>query len=66
MPIVQWVILIFLISVVGVGMYLGKDDPDTPWGPIILGAFGLMGLVVRTIFKVPETDDGGSDGYGSL
>lgn len=60
-PLAQWVILIFLIAVVAVGMWFGRNDPDTPWGPIILGAFGLMGLVVRAIFKTSETED---DGYG--
>lgn len=59
----QWVILFFLIAVISVGIYLGKDDPDTPWGPIILGAFGLMGLVVRAIFKPGNGEE--DDGYGS-
>jgi hypothetical protein len=61
-PLAEWVILVFLIVVVGAGMFLGKDDPDTPWGPIILGAFGLMALVVRAIFKIPAGDNE-DDGY---
>lgn len=60
-PAAQWVILLFLIGVVSAGMWLGRNDPDTPWGPIILGAFGLMGLVVRAIFKTAGAED---DGYG--
>lgn len=61
-PAAQWVILVFLIGVVSAGMWLGRNDPDTPWGPIILGAFGLMGLVVRAIFKTAA--EGEDDGYG--
>jgi hypothetical protein len=62
-PLGQWVIIIFLITVVGAGMFFGRNDPDTPWGPIILGAFGLMGLVVRAMFKTPA--EGEDDGYGN-
>ena len=60
-PLAQWIIIIFLIGVVGVGMWFARNDPDTPWGPIILGAFGLLGLVVRNIFRVSDHED---DGYG--
>ena len=59
----QWLVLLFLFSVVGAGMFYGRNDPDTPWGPIILGAFGLMGLVVRSLFRVSPNDDQ-DDGYG--
>lgn len=58
----QWVILFFLIAVITAGIFYGRDDPDTPWGPIILGAFGLMGLVVRAIFNPPNIEE--DDGYG--
>lgn len=59
----QWVVLFFLIGVITAGMYFGKDNPNTPWGPIILGAFGLMGLVVRAIFNPPNRGED-DDGYG--
>lgn len=58
----QWVVLFFLIAVITAGMYFGKDNPNTPWGPIILGAFGLMGFVVRAIFSPPKGEE--DDGYG--
>lgn len=51
----------FLISVVGAGMWLARNDPDTDWGPIILGAMALIGMVLRSVFKIPEEQD---DGYG--
>lgn len=63
-PLIQWVILLFLIGVVGFGLYLAKDNPNFDPGPIILGAMALIGLVVRVIFRVPEDDDTGGDGYG--
>lgn len=60
-PLIQWMLILFLMGVVVAGIYLGRNDPNTDWGPIILGAMGLIGFVIRTIFKVPEDSDG--DGY---
>lgn len=56
-----WVVLVFLFGVVAAGMWFGRDDPNTPWGPIILGAFGLMAMVVRALFKISDPSEG--DGY---
>ena len=56
----QWVVLVFVIVVVGAGMFLARNDPDTDWGPIILGGLGLIGFMIRSLFKSTETDD---DGY---
>lgn len=56
----QWVVLVFVIVVVGSGMFLARNDPDTDWGPIILGGLGLIGFMIRSLFKNTETDD---DGY---
>lgn len=64
-PFIQWLVLTFLLGVVIAGMWFGRNDPDTDWGPIILGAMALIGLVVRTIFKVPADDDEAVDGYAS-
>lgn len=61
-PLIQWVLIVFLMGVVGVGLWFAKDDPNTQWGPIILGALGLIGFIIRGIFKTPEENDG--DGYG--
>lgn len=62
-PLIQWVLIAFLMVVVGVGIWFARSDPDTDWGPIILGALGLIGFVIRGLFKTPEdTDD---DGYGT-
>lgn len=61
-PLIQWIILIFLIGVVLYGLFIAKDNPEFDPGPVILGAMALIGLVVRTIFKVPE--DAEDDGYG--
>lgn len=62
-PLIQWIILIFLIGVVLYGLFIAKDNPDFDPGPVILGAMALIGLVVRTIFKVPEGAE--DDGYGT-
>ena len=57
----QWVVLVFVIAVVGVGMFLARNDPDTDWGPIILGGLGLIGFMIRSVFKLPSDSD--EDGY---
>lgn len=64
-PLIQWVVLLFLIAVVFIGLFLAKDNPDFDPGPIILGAMALIGLVVRIIFKIPDDDREDSDGYGN-
>lgn len=63
-PLIQYVLIGFLIAVIGAGMWFGRDDPDTPWGPIILGAFAVLGLIIRTVFNLP-TEGAGDDRYGS-
>lgn len=57
----QWVVLWTVILVVGFGMWLAKDDPRTDWGPIILGGLGLIGFMIRSLFK--STSDNDEDGY---
>lgn len=62
-PLIQWLLVVFLMAVAGVGMFYASRDPDTDWGPIILGALGLIGFVIRGIFRTPEEIE--SDGYES-
>lgn len=62
-PLIQWMLVVFLMAVVVVGIWFARNDPDTDWGPIILGAMGLIGFVIRGIFKLPEEVPDG-DGYG--
>jgi hypothetical protein len=62
-PLIQWLVLVFLIGVIGAGMWFARNDPDTDWGPIVLGAMALIGLIVRSLFNTPENADG--DGYES-
>lgn len=60
-PAVQWVVLLFVIVFVSTAMFLARDDPRMDWGPIILGALGLIGFMIRSLFKnSSDTDD---DGY---
>lgn len=61
-PLIQWVLIVFLMGVVVAGIMFGRSDPDTDWGPIILGAMGLIGFIIRGIFKLPEGAE--DDGYG--
>lgn len=59
-PLIQWLLIVFLMGVVAVGIWFARNDPSTDWGPIILGAMGLIGFIIRGIFKNPEEleDDG--------
>lgn len=59
-PLVQWVLLVFLIAVVGFGMFLARNQQNMDWGPIILGGLGLVGFLIRSLFKTETTDE---DGY---
>lgn len=60
-PIIQWMLVVFLMTVVAVGLWFAGNDPDTDWGPIVLGAMGLIGFIIRGIFKTPEEQE--DDGY---
>ena len=61
-PLIQWLVLVFLSGVIGAGMWFARNDPNTDWGPIVLGAMALIGLIVRSLFNVPEDNNDG-DGY---
>lgn len=57
---VQWVVLVFVFAVVTAAIFLARNDPKIDWGPIILGGLGLIGFMIRSLFKNTDTED---DGY---
>lgn len=61
-PVIQWILVVFLLVIIVFGLFIAKDRPSFDPGPMILGAMALLGLIVRAIFKVPEGEE--DDGYG--
>lgn len=53
----QWVVLIGLFSVIGFGVFYASHNPETEWGPIVIGAMGLLGLIVRRLFPADTEED---------